>query len=215
MLVLSVVIVFGLNVSHASNNLIGLKDANYATNEKYEKIVVSFTKNVGETVVKELDSPKRLVVDFLQSELVLNKRDITVDSETIKQIRFGQFTPTTARVVLDLKQDIKYEVSKDGTYYIINIPRQVEAKSEGINNNIDKLKEEDLEKTDKEKEQEQSKELETQKPQQNKGEVIDEQNNQENETNETEENLYDDFQNFDASQKVAKGRHIPNIKRKS
>ena len=38
---------------------------------------------------------------------------------------------------------------------------------------------------------------------------------EENETNETEVKLYDDFQNFDASQKVAKGRHIPNVKRKS
>lgn len=180
MLALSFVIVLCLNVSFAANNLIGLKDVTYEENEKYEKITVSFTGNVGETIEKRLDSPKRLLVDFSQSELVLKKRNVEVNSKTIRQIRLGQFTPTTARIVLDLNRDIKYEVSKNGTYYSISIPKPVEIEKEGINNNSSK--EQSAKKTDKGSKQEQLIDVKTKKEEKDKIEVISNKDNNDNQT---------------------------------
>ena len=121
MLIFSLVIMLGFSTSYAINNLIILSDISYQQNEEIEKVTVKFSANVGNAVVREFTNPKRLVVDFENSALKSQKGEISVDSDSIVKIRCGQFMPTTSRVVLDLKQDVKYEVLKEGQEYVITI----------------------------------------------------------------------------------------------
>lgn len=124
LLVCSLVMLFSFKVSYAMDDLIALKDFAYQESEQVEKITVSFSNVVGEAVVRELKSPKRLVVDFEQCELRLQNRELEVNSEQIEKIRVGQFMSTTSRIVLDLKQDVKYDIVRDEEKYIINILKQ-------------------------------------------------------------------------------------------
>ena len=55
------------------------------------------------------DRPDRIVIDFSPTRLDPNLREpIPVDDGLLKRIRTGQFSPTTARVVLDLEQIESY-----------------------------------------------------------------------------------------------------------
>ena len=55
------------------------------------------------------DRPDRIVIDFSPTRLAPNLREpIPVDDGLLKRIRTGQFSPTTARVVLDLEQVESY-----------------------------------------------------------------------------------------------------------
>lgn len=55
------------------------------------------------------DRPDRIVIDFSPTRIAPNLREpIPVDDGLLKRIRTGQFSPTTARVVLDLDQVESY-----------------------------------------------------------------------------------------------------------
>lgn len=128
---MSVILMLNFNVVFAANGLVKLSDVKYSSDENFEKVEMNFSTNVGEPVVKKFENPKRLVIDFNSSEVGTYKRTVAVGSSQLKQVRIGQFNPTTVRVVLDLNKDIKHEVVKNGTTYIINIQ-----KDKTVSNNV-------------------------------------------------------------------------------
>ena len=122
-LIVSFILVLNCSVAFAANGLIRLSDVRYSEDENFGKVIINFSANIGETVVKKLENPKRLVVDFSNSETKISKKTVAVGSGQVKQVRIGQFNPTTVRIVLDLNKDIKYEVLKNGSTCVISIPK--------------------------------------------------------------------------------------------
>lgn len=68
-----------------------------------------------------LANPDRLVVDINNVVLKENLQNIKVDSDFVKAIRCSQLDPQTARVVLDLAGQTKYEVLKSDGQLVISV----------------------------------------------------------------------------------------------
>ena len=68
-----------------------------------------------------LSEPKRLIFDFDSTLLQTESNRIECDDEFISSVRLGQFSETTARVVLDIKESVAYKLTEKkekGDYYI-------------------------------------------------------------------------------------------------
>ena len=127
-LIVIAVVFLGFNGVYA-NNLIGLKNIEYVTSGDFERVKLSFSNNIGEVTVRRFNAPERIVVDFYDAELRLKNTSVNVDSSNISRVRCGQFMPTIARVVLDLKKGVKYDVVK-----VSSIDKLVEKGKLRINN---------------------------------------------------------------------------------
>ena len=66
-----------------------------------------------------LTSPDRIVLDFAGSHLTTSEKQIASNLDPVREIRLAQFTPETARVVIDLRQPAAYNIKKDGNTVIV------------------------------------------------------------------------------------------------
>lgn len=60
-----------------------------------------------------LSKPDRLVLDLMNSMVSSDIDDVKVNDEIIKNIRFGQFNPEVARIVMDLENSVGYDISRN------------------------------------------------------------------------------------------------------
>ncbi|MGB7280879.1 MAG: type IV pilus secretin PilQ [Candidatus Acidiferrum sp.] len=67
-----------------------------------------------------MQNPERLVLDFSGARLALEKSVFPGDSDTVRDVRVGQFRPNVARVVVDLKNAAPYEISREGTAVVVS-----------------------------------------------------------------------------------------------
>ena len=58
----------------------------------------------------ELREPNRLVIDLKGARLSLNKSEIPINDQVVSKVRWGCFSPTTLRVVIDLLQPAETKV---------------------------------------------------------------------------------------------------------
>lgn len=58
-----------------------------------------------------LSNPERLVLDIAPARLPGTKRDMAVEHPLVRGLRAAQFSPQSVRVVLDLKQPIRHDVT--------------------------------------------------------------------------------------------------------
>jgi hypothetical protein len=87
---------------------------------------VRLTQNGGSTEVSvvgsgplayhalRLQGPDRLVLDFAGSHLETTENHIASNLDPVREIRLGQFTPETSRVVIDLSELARYSVKGEG-----------------------------------------------------------------------------------------------------
>jgi len=61
-----------------------------------------------------LQSPDRLVLDFAGSHLSTSENHIASNLDPVREIRLGQFTPETSRVVIDLREPARYSIKGEG-----------------------------------------------------------------------------------------------------
>ena len=61
-----------------------------------------------------LQNPDRLVLDFAGSHLKTSEKHIASNLDPVREIRLAQFTPEVSRVVIDLRQPARYNISTDG-----------------------------------------------------------------------------------------------------
>ncbi|MGB0034513.1 MAG: type IV pilus secretin PilQ [Candidatus Acidiferrales bacterium] len=64
--------------------------------------------------VSRLQNPDRIVLDFAGSHLKTSTKHIASNLNPVREIRLAQFTPEVSRVVIDLRQPAKYNVSAAG-----------------------------------------------------------------------------------------------------
>jgi len=61
-----------------------------------------------------LQNPERLVLDFAGSQLKTPVKHIASNLDPVREIRLAQFTPQVSRVVIDLRESARYEISASG-----------------------------------------------------------------------------------------------------
>ena len=66
-----------------------------------------------------LQNPDRLVLDFSGTHLKATNRQIASNLDPIREIRLAQFTPEVSRVVIDLRQPARYNISAEGSHVTV------------------------------------------------------------------------------------------------
>jgi type IV pilus secretin PilQ/predicted competence protein len=61
-----------------------------------------------------LQNPDRLVLDFNGSHLTTTEKQIASNLDPVREIRLAQFTPDVSRVVIDLRQPARYNITGEG-----------------------------------------------------------------------------------------------------
>ena len=94
----------------AAASIASFKSIKYAKSGSQDKITL-YTSNYKGYKVYWLKNPDRLVVDIPNNKVkIQGKQTIKVNSKSVSNIRFSQFSKTTARVVFDTKGKIPYSV---------------------------------------------------------------------------------------------------------
>ena len=86
-----------------------IEEIRYTSVQNYTRVIITLSERAAFEHFRipadeALGRPPRLVVDFSPARLAPNTRDpIAVNDGLLKRIRTGQFSPSKARVVLDLE----------------------------------------------------------------------------------------------------------------
>jgi type IV pilus assembly protein PilQ len=67
-----------------------------------------------------VQNPDRLVLDFSDAKLAVQKTVIPGVSAPVRGVRLGQFRPDVARVVIDLTAASPYQISRDGVSVVVS-----------------------------------------------------------------------------------------------
>src|SRR6266404_3993979 len=67
-----------------------------------------------------VQNPDRLVLDFSDAKLAVQKTVIPGVSAPVRGVRLGQFRPDVARVVIDLTAATPYQISRDGVSVVVS-----------------------------------------------------------------------------------------------
>lgn len=95
-------------------NLVNVLPVKYWSSSDYTRIVIRASQPVhyaARLLEKDGDKPRRLYIDFSQSYIPPRFRSpIPIQDGLLKQVRTGQFDPTTVRVVLDIESISDYKI---------------------------------------------------------------------------------------------------------
>ncbi len=100
--------------ARSAEGLAWVEPVKYWSSDDYTRIVIPVTAAVpfSATLLEEKDGfPRRLFVDFSRSTLpAASQEAMSIDDGLLKQVRFGQYTADTVRVVLDIESLSDYKV---------------------------------------------------------------------------------------------------------
>lgn len=100
--------------THSAAGLAWVQPVKYWSSDDYTRIVIPVTAAVpfSSTLLEKKDNmPRRLFVDFSRSTLpTVSQEAMHIDDGLLRQVRFGQYTPDTVRVVLDIESLSDYKV---------------------------------------------------------------------------------------------------------
>jgi type IV pilus assembly protein PilQ len=80
-----------------------------------------------EVHASRVQNPDRLVLDFSDAKLAVQKTVIPGGSAPVRGVRLGQFRPDVARVVIDLTAATPYQISRDGVSVVISFAAVAQA----------------------------------------------------------------------------------------
>ncbi|NLV36151.1 MAG: N-acetylmuramoyl-L-alanine amidase [Clostridiaceae bacterium] len=103
------IISFAEEVNIAKANMGVLTQVNYSEYEDYEVVELAISGFKGYRSF-ELADPLRIVIDLDSTELSGKERTIQAEGKLVERVRYAQFTHTTARVVLDVKEGYDYSI---------------------------------------------------------------------------------------------------------
>ncbi|OPZ93805.1 MAG: N-acetylmuramoyl-L-alanine amidase LytC precursor [Firmicutes bacterium ADurb.Bin419] len=114
--------------SKATTELASLNDINYIKNTKGQSVAINLDKFQNYRIMR-LPSPDRIVVDFPNTKMVSEKKNIAINDALLKSVRCSQFEDNMARVVLDLEGQPQYQVKESSKQLILNIQEKVPSTS--------------------------------------------------------------------------------------
>jgi N-acetylmuramoyl-L-alanine amidase len=109
-----------------------LKDVKYTGNGSYEAVDITL-ENYADYSVMKLSSPERIVIDIFNAVAPGKQQIIQTNGNVIKNIRYAQFDTYTARVVLDVSEQLEYGINKTEKglqLYIGDLPENSEKPEE-------------------------------------------------------------------------------------
>jgi AMIN domain len=87
-------------------------------------VVIKGDRPLSFTTLK-LTSPPRVVVDFADSEIAAESRELEIGDGTLKRAALAQAGAKTARVVIELVADAEFDIRTDGNEVEVRVPRPV------------------------------------------------------------------------------------------
>lgn len=106
--------------SYDLGNLANLKSIKHAKNNNQDSVTISLDKNRDYRIQRDSD-PEKIVVDFPNTKISSIESTIKPNSDLIDSISSEQFDIGTARVVLDLKDNLQYSILENENCVILNI----------------------------------------------------------------------------------------------
>jgi len=85
-------------------------------------VVIKGDRPLSFTTLKLL-SPPRVVVDFADSEIAAEIRELEIDDGTLRRAALAQAGSKTARVVIELVADAEFDIRTDGNEVEVRVPR--------------------------------------------------------------------------------------------
>jgi type IV pilus assembly protein PilQ len=119
-------------IAETGKEAYSMEDIQVASIPDKTQIIISTDKEGVKYSSFSLASPPRLVVDIPNTTLTWKKKEIEVPGSVVERVRAGQFLkePKVTRVVLDLKEEIKYAfrteknriiLEVENPYYVVGI----------------------------------------------------------------------------------------------
>ena len=108
-----------------------LVNVQYSSEGSGEALVIS-AKNYVDYSVMELTDPQRIVLDIFNVAAPGKQQIINADGKVVKRIRYAQFDPYTARVVLEVKSETEYGTEKTETGLVLYIGEKPTDKQEEV-----------------------------------------------------------------------------------
>jgi len=85
-------------------------------------VIIEGDRPLSFTTLKLL-SPPRVVVDFADTEVAAQTRELPIDDGTLRRAAVAQAGERTARVVIELAADAEFDVRTDGNTVEVRVPR--------------------------------------------------------------------------------------------
>jgi type IV pilus assembly protein PilQ len=79
-----------------------------------------------------LQNPDRLVLDFSGSHLKTAEKQIPSNLDPVREIRLAQFTPEVSRIVIDLREPARYNISASGNSVTVAFAPKTAAKGGAV-----------------------------------------------------------------------------------
>lgn len=106
-----------------------LKDVIYSFDGSSEAVTIN-AENYADYSFMELTNPQRIVLDIFNVEAPGKQQIVQAGGKIIKRIRYAQFDPYTARVVLEVNDEAEYGVEKTATGLVIYIGEKPAGKNQ-------------------------------------------------------------------------------------
>lgn len=85
-------------------------------------VVITANRPLSFTTLK-LISPPRVVVDFAETEVAAEARELEIEDGTLRRAAIAQAGSRTARVVIELTADAEFDIRTDGNDIEVRVPR--------------------------------------------------------------------------------------------
>lgn len=106
-----------------------LKDVIYSFDESSEAVTIN-AENYVDYSFMELTNPQRIVLDIFNVGAPGRQQIVQAGGRIIKRIRYAQFDPYTARVVLEMNDESEYGVEKTATGLVLYIGEKPAGKNQ-------------------------------------------------------------------------------------
>jgi hypothetical protein len=105
-----------------ANGLGAIQQVHVAENGDATEVSISGSGSLTYHVMR-FRNPERVVIDFAKSHLNTSETQIPSKLDPVREVRLGQFTPDTSRVVIDLSQPARYDIQARGETVTVTLRR--------------------------------------------------------------------------------------------
>ena len=110
---------FALAAAEEQGRLLGVRAR---ADAKASVVEIDGDRPLSFTTMKLL-SPPRVVVDFADTEVAAEQRELEIDDGTLRRAALAQAGSRTARVVIELAADAEFDVRAEGNRVEVRVPR--------------------------------------------------------------------------------------------
>jgi hypothetical protein len=114
----AVALAFGA-IAEEQARLLGLRKSG---DDRTSGVAVTADRPLSFTTMK-LQSPPRVVVDFADTEVAADERELEIEDGTLRRAAMAQAGSRTGRLVIELNADAEFDIRSDGNTVEVRVPR--------------------------------------------------------------------------------------------